>query len=50
MQQSTQQRQFSGVLQVDGYGGFKRLAGDWPDRSIRLVFRHGRMDRADFNQ
>src|SRR3954452_15435034 len=29
---------FGGVLQVDGYGGFKRLAGDRADQSIRLAF------------
>jgi hypothetical protein len=30
--------QFKGVLQVDGYGGFKRLAGDRADASIHLAF------------
>ena len=29
---------FSGVLQVDGYAGFKRLAGDRGDSSVRLAF------------
>jgi transposase len=29
---------FRGVLQVDGYDGFKRLAGDRADQSIRLAF------------
>jgi transposase len=29
---------FRGVLQVDGYGGFKRLAGDRADRSVTLAF------------
>jgi transposase len=29
---------FKGVLQVDGYGGFKRLAGDRADMSIHLAF------------
>ncbi len=29
---------FAGVLQVDGYSGFKRLAGDWPDGRVRLAF------------
>jgi transposase len=37
---------FKGVLQVDGYGGFKRPAGERADQSIRLAFcwahmRHG---------
>jgi transposase len=29
---------FRGVLQVDGYAGFKRLAGDRADRSVTLAF------------
>ena len=29
---------FRGVLQVDGYSGFKRLAGDREDDSVRLAF------------
>jgi transposase len=29
---------FRGVLQVDGYAGFKRLAGDRVDASVRLAF------------
>jgi transposase len=29
---------FRGVLQVDGYGGFKRLAGDRADASVQLAF------------
>ena len=29
---------FSGVLQVDGYAGFKRLAGERRDGSVRLAF------------
>jgi transposase len=29
---------FNGVLQVDGYAGFKRLAGDRADSSVRLAF------------
>jgi transposase len=29
---------FRGVLQVDGYSGFKRLAGDRTDDSVRLAF------------
>jgi transposase len=29
---------FRGVLQVDGYAGFKRLAGDRADGSVRLAF------------
>lgn len=30
--------QFDGVLQVDGYNGFKRLAGERADHSVRLAF------------
>jgi transposase len=30
--------QFDGVLQVDGYAGFKRLAGERADNSVRLAF------------
>lgn len=40
---------FDGVLQVDGYGGFKRLAGDRADHSIRLAFCWAHM-RRDFFQ
>ena len=40
---------FGGVLQVDGYGGFKRLAGDRADQSIRLAFCWAHM-RRDFFQ
>ena len=40
---------FAGVLQVDGYGGFKRLAGDRADASIRLAFCWAHM-RRDFFQ
>jgi hypothetical protein len=29
---------FSGILQVDGYSGFKRLAGDRADNSVQLAF------------
>jgi transposase len=29
---------FDGVLQVDGYAGFKRLAGERADSSVRLAF------------
>jgi transposase len=29
---------FAGILQVDGYGGFKRLAGDGPSGQVRLAF------------
>src|SRR6185369_2845115 len=29
---------FKGVLQVDGYNGFKRLAGDRGDAAVRLAF------------
>jgi transposase len=41
--------QFKGVLQVDGYGGFKRLAGDRIDASVRLAFCWAHM-RRDFFQ
>jgi transposase len=40
---------FDGVLQVDGYGGFKRLAGERADQSIRLAFCWAHM-RRDFFQ
>jgi transposase len=36
---------FSGVLQVDGYDGFKRLAGDRADASVRLAFCWAHMRR-----
>src|ERR1700759_4817495 len=36
---------FRGVLQVDGYGGFKRLAGDRVDGSITLAFCWAHMRR-----
>ena len=36
---------FRGVLQVDGYAGFKRLAGDRADGSIRLAFCWAHMRR-----
>ena len=36
---------FSGVLQVDGYAGFKRLAGDRADGSVRLAFCWAHMRR-----
>jgi transposase len=39
---------FGGVLQVDGYGGFKRLAGDRADQSIRLAFCWAHMRREFF--
>jgi transposase len=29
---------FAGILQVDGYSGFKRLAGDSPSGQVRLAF------------
>ena len=29
---------FTGILQVDGYGGFKSLAGDGPSGPVRLAF------------
>jgi hypothetical protein len=37
---------FKGILQVDGYDGFKRLAGDRVDQSIRLAFCWVHMRRA----
>jgi transposase len=40
---------FRGVLQVDGYAGFKRLAGDRADASIQLAFCWAHM-RRDFFQ
>jgi transposase len=40
---------FEGVLQVDGYAGFKRLAGDRADGSVRLAFCWAHM-RRDFYQ
>ena len=36
---------FRGVLQVDGYGGFKRLAGDRADASVSLAFCWAHMRR-----
>ena len=36
---------FRGVLQVDGYAGFKRLAGDRADGSVRLAFCWAHMRR-----
>jgi transposase len=36
---------FRGVLQVDGYAGFKRLAGDRADDSVRLAFCWAHMRR-----
>jgi len=38
--------QFDGVLQVDGYAGFKRLAGDRADNSVQLAFCWVHMRRA----
>jgi transposase len=37
---------FRGVLQVDGYNGFKRLALDRPDSSVTLAFCWAHMRRA----
>jgi transposase len=37
--------QFDGVLQVDGYAGFKRLAGERADNSVRLAFCWSHMRR-----
>jgi len=39
---------FAGVLQVDGYAGFKRLAGDRADGSVRLAFCWAHMRREFF--
>jgi transposase len=39
---------FRGVLQVDGYDGFKRLAGDRVDQSVRLAFCWVHMRRGFF--
>jgi len=39
---------FKGVLQVDGYAGFKRLAGDRGDGSVRLAFCWAHMRREFF--
>jgi transposase len=36
---------FRGVLQVDGYAGFKRLAGDRADASVQLAFCWAHMRR-----
>ena len=36
---------FSGALEVDGYDGFKRLAGDRADASVRLAFCWAHMRR-----
>ena len=39
---------FRGVLQVDGYNGFKRLAGDRADASVTLAFCWAHMRRPFF--
>ena len=39
---------FAGVLQVDGYAGFKRLAGERADGSVRLAFCWTHMRREFF--
>jgi transposase len=39
---------FAGVLQVDGYAGFKRLAGERADGSVRLAFCWAHMRRGFF--
>lgn len=43
---------FRGVLQVDGYAGFKRLAGDRADGSVSLAFcwAHARRKFFEFHQ
>jgi len=40
---------FRGVLQVDGYAGFKRLAGDRADGSVRLAFCWAHMRRGFYD-
>jgi transposase len=40
---------FQGVLQVDGYNGFKRLAGDRADASVRLAFFWAHMRRGFYD-
>jgi len=40
---------FQGVLQVDGYNGFKRLAGDRADASVRLAFCWSHMRRGFYD-
>ena len=40
---------FEGVLQVDGYAGFKRLAGDRADGSITLAFCWAHMRRGFYD-
>jgi transposase len=40
---------FKGVLQVDGYNGFKRLAGDRGDASVRLAFCWSHMRRGFYD-
>jgi hypothetical protein len=40
---------FKGVLQVDGYAGFKRLAGDRADGSVRLAFCWAHMRRGFYD-
>jgi len=40
---------FRGVLQVDGYAGFKRLAGDRADGSVQLAFCWAHMRRGFYD-
>ena len=40
---------FKGVLQVDGYNGFKGLAGDRADASVRLAFCWAHMRRGFYD-
>jgi transposase len=40
---------FKGVLQVDGYAGFKRLAGDRADASVKLAFCWAHMRRGFYD-
>ena len=40
---------FKGVLQVDGYAGFKRLAGDRADGSVKLAFCWAHMRRGFYD-
>lgn len=40
---------FRGVLQVDGYAGFKRMAGDRADASVQLAFCWAHMRRGFYD-
>jgi transposase len=45
---ATHLAEFTGILQVDGYGGFKRLLADRPPGEIRLAFRWAHCRRRFF--